>query len=204
MFRNPVIILLSLFFFTGCFFNTKENINKLPDKKFFFSEFQFILPGQTKESAMIFFKNFPVKKIMFMLAQEYNIIIDISDYNEFIKSGDTAVLKPDGSFRIIKHTWSKTDKESNRITIIFDQDYMNPDILKFKLGMYSKNSTIKLFNTEINNQDYILNSLKKHLKTGEKSLKEYEEKNYDNISPIPGIIESESDKTEVTDDSNII
>lgn len=204
MFRNLTIILISLLSFTGCMFNTKENINKLPDKKFFFSEFQFILPGQTKESAMIFFKKFPVRKIMFMLAQEYNIIIDITDYNEFIKSGDTAVLKPEGSFRITKHTWSKTDKENNRITIIFDQDYMNPDILKFKLGMYSKNSTLKLFNTEINNQDYILINLKKHLETGEKSLKEYEEKNYDNISPIPGIVESDSDKTEATDDANII
>ncbi len=206
MLRNPIIILFVLFFFTGCLFNTKENINKLPDKKFFFTEFQFILPGQTKESAMIFFKKFPVKKIMFMLAQEYNIIIDISDYNEFLKSGDTAVLKPDGSFRISKHTWNKTDKENNRITFIFDQDYFDADILKFQMKIYSKNSNLKLFNTEISTQDYILTNLKKNLGTGENSLKEYEEKNYDNIYPIPGIIESKIDpnKIEVPADSNII
>jgi hypothetical protein len=206
MFRNFTVILISLTLFTGCMFNTKENINRLPDKKFFFTEFQFILPGQTKESAMAFFKKFPVKKIMFMLAEEYNIIIDISDYYDFIKSGDTALLQPDGSFRITKHTWSKPDKENNRIIFIFEQDYFNADILKFKMGVYSKNSTLKLFNTEISTQDYILINLKKHLDTGEKSLKDYEEKNYDNISPVPGIVDSKNgtDKIEVSDDPNII
>jgi hypothetical protein len=195
-----------MFSFTSCLFNTKENINKLPDKKFYFTEFQFVLTGQTKENAMIFFKEFPVKKIMFMLAQEYNITIDISDYNEFIKSGNTSDLKPDGSFRITKHTWNKTEKESNRITFIFDQDYFDPSILKFKLAIYSSNSTLKLYNTDISTQKYILTNLKKHLETGEQSLNEYEDKNYDNISPVPGIIESKSDpdNIEIPDDSNII
>ncbi len=200
------IILISLYFSTGCFLNTKENISNLPDKKFYLTEFQYILPGQTKESAIIFFKQFPVKKIMFMLAEEYNIVIDMSDYAEFVQSGDGALLKQDGTLRIAKQTWHKADKEKNRITLIFEQDYFDAGLMKFKLGIYSENSTLKLFNTEINSIEYILNNLKKHFQSGEHSLKEYEEKNYDKISPLPGVIDSKSnpDKTPVPDDSNII
>lgn len=204
--KIPVFVIISLFLSTGCIFDAKENIRKLPDKKFYFTEFQFILPGQTKENAIIFFKQFPVKKLLFMLAEEYKINIDMSDYNEFVKNGVSGNLKPDGSFRITKHTWNKTENEKNRITFIFEQDYFDPSILKFKLGLYNGNSTLKLFNTEINTKEHIIINLKKHLQTGESSLKEYEEKNYDNISPIPGVVDSKSnpDKTPVSDDLNII
>lgn len=204
--KNLILLFIISSFTSGCFFNTKENINKLPDKKFFFTEFQFILTGQTKESAMTFFKEFPVKKIIYMLAEEYNITVDISDYMKFINSGDTAILTPDGSFRIAKHTWNKANKENNRITFTFEQDYLNSDLLKFNLSLYSGNTTLKIFNTEISKKEYIISDLENHFQTGEHSSKQYDENNYDNISPIPGVIDLKSDQIEITlpDDSNII
>ncbi len=180
-----------LFVSSGCFFNTRENINKLQDKKFYFSEFDFILMGQDKEKAYDFFKKFPVKKIMFMIATEYNISIDISEYNNFIKTKNLSAIETDGAFRVAKHTWKKSSNDKNRIRIIFEQDYFEADKLKFSIGIYNENSTLKLYNTEIGKINHIIENLKYHLQSGQNSLKEYEDKNYDKVSPVPFIIEAD-------------
>lgn len=187
-----IAAVISILFFsgTGCFLNTKENINKLSDKKFYFSEFEFVLLGQTKDEAYIFFKKFPVKKIMFMLASEYNISVDMSDYNNFINTKNLSDIKTDGMLRSAKQTWAKKSIVNNRIGIVFEQDYFDASKIKFGIKIYNGNSTLKIINTEISEINSIFSLLKSQLPSGKDSFKEYEEKNYDKITPIPFIIET--------------
>jgi len=198
------IILIPSCIYTGCFLSTKENINKLPDKKFYFSEFDFVLPGQTREEAYFFFKDFPVKKIMFMLATEYNITVDISDYNNFIRSKRISSIETDGSVRVVTNRWKKKNTETNRIKIIFEQDYLDSSKRKFSLAIYSGNTTLKLFNSDIVNIDHIIEKLQSHLQTGNDSLKEFETKNYGKVSPIPLIIDIEEEVSGKAEPSNLI
>lgn len=178
-------------FCTGCLLNSREDFEKLPDKKFYFSEFQFILRGQSKEQAYDFYHKFPVKKIMYMLAREYNITIDISDFNNFRNTKDLSGMEEDGFLRTAKYKWRKKSDAENKIIFIFQQDYFESDQQKFKIGIYRGASSLKTIDVETSKIDYIFSELKLRLKSGKESLNEYNENNYDKISPVPQIIESE-------------
>jgi len=203
-FKIIITMMISLCFCTGCILNTKEDWDKLPDRKFYFSEFQFILLDQTKEKAYTFYKDFPVKKIMFILAKEYNITVDISDFNNFINTNKPSVIEADGYIRTEKHTWKKKNIEKNRIVFIFERDYFETDKLKFKIGIYSGDSTLKIVNTEISKIEYIFNQLKFQFQTAKESLNEYEEKNYNTISPIPLIIETNDKSSNLEEPADLI
>lgn len=194
--HNNGILLL---FFTliiiqsGCFFNAKKNIDSLPDKKFYFAEFRYNYPGQSKDEALIFYKKFPVKKLMYLLAGEYNIIIDISEYTRFIYSKDTSKIEADGSFRVMSNTWRKQGNDNNRITITFEQDFMDNTVKKYSISIFNSNYIIKVFNSDILSIDKIPENFASKLSNGEKNLKDYIEKKYDNTQQVPGIIDAVSD-----------
>jgi len=202
--KITIFISISLYFCTGCILNTKEDWTDLPDRKFYFSEFQFILLDSNKENAYKFFKDFPVKKIMFMLAKEYNITIDISDFNNFLITKKISAIKAEGSIRTEKLIWNKKNTENNRITFIFERDYFDESKLNLKIGIYSGNSTRKIINTEVSKIDHIFDQLKFQFESGKESLKEYNEKSYDKISPIPLIIETNSLSTEIEESTDLI
>jgi hypothetical protein len=183
-------LIISLSLCAGCFLSTQENLEKLPDKKFYFTEFQFILPGQSKESAYKFFREFPVKKVMFMLAKEYNLTIDIADFGNFIRSKKASVIETEGLLRIAKHTWKKKNTENNSIVFIFEQDYMDSSVIKFSIGIYKGKTLLKKMNTDINKIDAIFNQLTYFLKSAEQSIKEFDSKNYAKVTPVPMIIEA--------------
>jgi len=197
-----VIIIVS-YIATGCFLSTGENIEKLSDRKFYFTEFQFILPGQDKESAYKFFKDFPVKKVMYMLAKEYNLTIDISDFSNFIKAKNFSVIETEGTFRISKHTWKKKNADGNRIIFIFHQDYMDDSKKKFSVDIYKGKSALKTMSTDIGKINAIFNQLTYYLKSGEKSSKEFDAKSYAKISPIPMIIETSGEIPVTEEPANI-
>ncbi len=208
LYKITSFVFISLYFCTGCFLNTnenlKENINKLPDKKFHFSEFDYNLIGQSKEEALNFFKKFPVKKIMFMLATEYNITIDISEFQSFINSNDLSIIETEGILRVTTNKWRKKNSENNSITITFDQDYFDERKLKLKIGIYNGGSSLKIINTEMSSIDYIFERLKYFLQSGKDSIREYNDKNYDKISPIPLILENSSKSPVIDEQMEIV
>lgn len=199
-----IILFAALYLCTGCFLNTRENISKLEDKKFYFTEFEFILLGQDKETAYAFFKKFPVKKIMYLIAAEYNITIDISHYNDFINKKNLSMIKTDGTFRVAKNTWKKRNDETNRVVFIFEQDYMEPSRQKFSIALFNGKTTLKIVNAEISEIGSIITQLKSQLQSGKENLKVYEEKNYEKVSPIPFIIETNDESVVVEEPANLI
>ena len=194
--KTTALMFISLYFCTGCILNTKEDWKKLADRKFSLSEFQFVIRGQSREDAYNFYRKFPVKKIMFVLAREYNITIDISEFNNLINSKDLTLIEADGFIRAAKHTWKTKKNQQNRITLIFEQDYFDETIQKIKIAVYSNNSSIKVIDLNMSKTEEIFTQLKFLLKSGEESLKEYDDKKYDIISPVPLIIETESGSKE--------
>lgn len=202
--KITVLVLISLYFSTGCTFDTKEDWEKLPDRKFYFSEFQFILMDQSKEDAFRIYKEFPVKKIMFMLAKEYNITIDISDFKQFINTNKPSVIIADRFMRTEKNTWKKKNSENNRIVFIFEKDYFDTGKLKLKIGIYTGDSQLKVINTEFSKIEHLFAQLNFNLKTGKDSLKEYEAANYDVITPIPMIIEINNNSVIAEEPANLI
>lgn len=184
-----IIAVITITIFTGCLLNTKDDWNKLPDRKFYFSEFHFVLLSQNKEASFEFFRKFPLKKLMFILAREYNITIDITEFNDFINTKNLSLIETKGLLRSAENLWKTGKIDNNRITLIFNQDYFEGSIQKLKIGIYSGNSTLKIIEIEMNKVDSIFKELKYKLPSSEQSLLEYEEKNYDKISPIPLIIE---------------
>lgn len=191
-FLKKILPVILIFYSSGCIWNTRENFDRLTDRKFYFSEFQFILLDQKKEDAFIFFKHFPVKKIMYMLAMEYNVTIDISDFKNFIDSDTPSFLLSDGFFRNEKSTWKLNNSNSNRIVFIFEQDYFDSSKQKFKISFYDGDALLKTITAEISKVDYIFTQLNFQLKMGKESIKEYDEKKYDTSSPIPSVVEINS------------
>jgi hypothetical protein len=202
--KITALVLISLYFSTGCTFDTKEDWEKLPDRKFYFTEFQFILLDQNKEDAFRFYKEFPVKKIMFMLAKEYNITIDISDFKQFININKPSVIQADGFMRTEKHTWNKKKTENNRIVFIFERDYFEDSKQKLRIAIYSGDTTLKVINAEFSKIDYIFTQLDFHLKTGTESLKEYETANYGTTTPIPMVIEINNNSMITEEPANLM
>jgi len=188
--KISAFILITLSLLSGCLFNTKEDWDKLPDRKFCLSEFHFVLLAQSKEEAFEFFRKFPVKKLMFILAKEYNIKVDISEFNNFIITKNLSEIEAKGLLRTVENSWKKSSAGNNKITLIFEQDYLDESTKKLKIGVYRGNSTLKIIQLEMNKIDSIFKQLNIYLPSSKESLVEYEEKNYDKISPIPLIIES--------------
>ncbi len=195
-----LILIIFVLLPSGCFFNTRENINSLKEKKFYFTGFKYILTGQSKDEAYTFYKKFPVKKILFLLAAEYNVTVDISDFSRFIKSRGVDSIESDGSFRIFSNLWKKQPDENNRIIITFEQDYLDSSIKKISITAYSGKSTVLTINRDVLNIDTVPDIIASALASGKKNLKEYNEKAYDNASAIPGIIDIAADE-KISDDS---
>lgn len=202
--KIAVFVLISLYFSTGCTFDTKEDWEKLPDRKFYFTEFQFILLDQSKEDAFRIYKEFPVKKIMFMLAKEYNITVDISDFKQFINTNKPSAIIAESFMRTEKNTWKKKNSENNRIIFIFERDYFDAGKLKLQIGMYSGDTALKIINAEFSKLEHLFTQLNFNLKTGKDSLKEYETAGYDKIIPIPMIIEINNNSITAEEPANLI
>ena len=191
--KNKHILFISalilLVFNLGCFTNQKIDGNQLPDKKFYFTQFQYVLQGGNKDRAFQLFKTFPVKKIMYLLAKEYNIEIDISDFNTFLKFSDLSQIESYGGLRDIKQTWNMGKDTRNKIIFIFEQDMVNERDLKFTINISSDNKNLGTIKTSISRIDSIFSQLEFTLKSSKENAKEYDEKNLDKVSLAPLVIE---------------
>jgi len=184
-----VSILILLLFNLSCLTNQKINGNELPDKRFYFTQFQYVHQGADKDRAFQLFKTFPVKKIMYLLAKEYNIEIDIIDFNDFIKFSELSQIESYGGLRDLKQTWNINKDKNNKIIFIFERDMVNDRDLKFTINLSSDNKDLSTIKTSITRIDFIFTQLEFTLKSGKENAKEYDEKNLDKVSLAPMVIE---------------
>ena len=176
-------------FITGCAGLSSKKWENLTDRKFYLVEFQYIHKGDKNETAFNDIKNFPVKKIMYALARDYNIEIDLSDFNKFVKTGNTSEIKTSGLFRDEKFTWnsSKTDIR-NRIVIVYEKDYFDESKMKFSITAYSDKKILKKIDISFSNKDHIFKQFKYYLSLAEESFAEYDKNDFENKNNVPGLI----------------
>ena len=116
---------VSLSGITSCTRWSTRDWDELKDRKFYFQKFTYSFVGETKESAFNFMKSEPLKETLNIVAKKYNIIIDISEFQNFIYSGDYSKLSVPGFLQDTKFIWESKKKQVNQIEIEYD---MRPEL----------------------------------------------------------------------------
>ncbi len=193
--NKKYILIILLFFLTACALPNQKKISQIKNRSFRLNSFTYILTAQDKKDAMKFFSEFPVKKIMFMLAREYNIKIDISDFQKFLVVKNKSDIKLFYGFRAEKSRWPvNIDSSGNNIDISFEKDYIGEADSKFRINISSGGSVLHSIATEVSQVEYIFKQLEYFLKSGKESAIEYDLKNYNKVKPVPLIVEFSGSK----------
>ena len=187
-----ISFIMFLFINLNCFTGQKTDWNDIPDKRFYFTQFQYVYHGSNKDKALQFFKNFPVKKIIYLLAKEYNIEVDITDFNNFIKSSELSQIESHGLIRDEKQIWNINKVQNNKIVFIFEQDMVNDRDIKFTINISSGDKELRTIKVTPNRIDFIFKQLEFSLKSSKENAKEYDEKNLAAVSLSPMVIEDQT------------
>lgn len=173
----------------GCTHLVKKQISKTEDKTYYFTEFNYTHLSSTEEDVYSFFKNFPAKKIMFLIAKENNIIIDISEFQKFTTEGDPSNINVKKGFRKEFFSWNSQKKTKNKIIINYKIDYFEQKIPEVLISMIIDDKTYNLMNSEVENPDHLIKRITGYYPDVEKSAAEYDKLGYEKITPINGVIE---------------
>jgi hypothetical protein len=127
--KNSIITLVlamtvSLSGITSCTQWSTRDWNELKDRKFYFQKFTYRFAGETNENAFNFMKSEPLKETLNIVAKKYNIIIDVSEFQDFIYSDDYSKLSTSGLLQDSEFIWESRKKRVNQIEIEYD---MRPD-----------------------------------------------------------------------------
>ena len=108
-------LLSILLLMTGCvgLDLSKESWSKLSDRKLYLSEFKYIHPGKDTKYAFDTMKEFPVKKLMYIISRNYNVEIDMSDFQSFLNHRRESEIKTHGFIKTTSFTWSSDNKKYN-------------------------------------------------------------------------------------------
>jgi hypothetical protein len=128
--KNSIIFLalamtVSLSGITSCTRWSTRDWNELKDRKFYFQKFAYSFAGETNENAFNFMKSEPLKETLNIVAKKYNIIIDVTEFQDFIYSGDYSKLSVAGFLRDAKFIWESKKKQVNQIEIEYE---MRPEL----------------------------------------------------------------------------
>lgn len=191
---KKIAVTLSVFililFISGCagLELNKDSWENLPERKFYFTEFTYLNTGANSEKAYDTMKNFPVKKILYILSKQYNIEIDMSDYNAFIQNRNILEIKAEGLIRNNKFTWSSKNINPNRITIVFEKDYMDESRMNFILKAESGGKNMKTIDIRLSKTEVIFEQLDYYFEKTDEFISEYAKNGYEEKNVVPGLI----------------
>lgn len=179
-----------LFLFTGCagFELHQEAWDNLPERKFYFTEFKYIHTGKDTQYALDTMKEFPLKKLMYILSRNYNIEIDMSDFYAFLNNNRKSEIKTHGFFRESSFTWSSGKNYTNRIQIKFERDYMDESKMKATLKATADGKNLKTVDMDFTRFEILFNKLKYYFSDTEKFLAEFVNNGYNDAEKVPGLI----------------
>ena len=186
-----LLTVLFIAFYSGCagMGGLKTDFDNLADKKFYLAEFQYIHTDKNSKYAYDVMCNFPTKKLMYIIAQEYNIEIDMSDYYQFIKTGSPKYIKTDGFVRNEKYIWkSSTPQTDNKIIITFEKDYFDESKMKFSLIVFSGNKKLKSIIIDFSKMDYLFKQLDFYIAKTDEYASDYNQNDYESKNVVPGLI----------------
>lgn len=182
-------LIFAILILSGCTDLVKKQIDKTEDKTYYFSEFYYTHLAYTEEKVHTFFKNFPVKKIMFLIAKEHDITIDISEFQQLVAEGDASDISVKKGFRKEYFSWTGQKKAKNKIIIKYKIDYLEEKNPEVSISMVVDDKTYSLLNSEVENPDHLITRIAGYYPKVRESADEYEKLGYEKKTPIDGIIE---------------
>lgn len=197
-----MITAVSLSLFLSCTHLLKKEIDSTSDRTYYFTEFNYTHLGSSEDEVFKFMKNFPLKKVMYLIAREHNIKIDISDFQKFMLKGSHADIKVKKGFRKEFFSWNSLSKSSNRVIIRYKKDYFEQKNPEFYISLVIDGKTFDLMDTEVQDNAHIISRIAGYYKTAEKGIADYERLDYDKTAPVPGIIEYTSSAITGTESSD--
>jgi len=174
---------------SSCTHLVQRQMSKIEDRNFIFTNFYHSHLGSDEEKAYKFYKEFPLKKIMFLLAKEHNLTIDISEFQRFIGSDDFSQINVKKGFRKEHFSWDNKIETENRIIIHHQRDYFEQKNPEIKISLIHGNRRIEILQTDYDNYDYIFKRLAGSFATASEGIKEYEKMGYETAVPVAGLIE---------------
>ena len=120
-----LVMVISLSGIISCTKWSTRDWNEIKDRKFYFQKFTYKHTGETQESSFDFMKSTPLTEMLNMVANKYNIIIDVTEFQNFIYSGDYLMIDTFGVFQDEVFTWESRKKQVNQIEIEYE---MRPEI----------------------------------------------------------------------------
>ena len=165
--KNSIVILIlamavSLSGITSCAQWSTREWKELKDRKFYFQKFTYSFAGETRENAFNFMKSEPLKETLNIVAKKYNIIIDVSEFQNFIYSEDYSKLAVSGVFQEAKFIWESKKKQVNQIEIEYE---MRPDIeakgvlIIYKISIKNNDKVRAFFYDRVYDRKEILTNL---------------------------------------------
>ena len=191
--------------FAGCAHLVKKQIAENSDKNYHFTDFYYTHLGSTEEEVFNFMKKFPLKKVMFLISKEHNINLDISEFQKFLINDKPSEIKVKKGFRKEFFSWNSSSNVNNKVIIDYKRDYFDQKDPEFKLSLIINGKTYDLMDTEVHDNDHLINRMAGYFQSAEHSVAEYDQLDYNKNSPVPGIIEYSRDKnTESDEDAQVV
>jgi len=190
------VIFLSFLLFLSCTEYTKKDWNKLDNREFILKSVTYIHTDKTKVDAYNFNRDFPIKEVLFLLAHEYKIDINIAEYQNFKLTRDLDQITLGPGLRKEIFTWNNGSSKNtgNEIEIKITEDYFGEKDSSFNITFKHHNNTIKNIEIGYGNTDILFSRLGYYINNFKLLRKEYRTKNY-NSGKAPGIIEGRGSKT---------
>ena len=186
-------------FSSGCTYLVQKQLAKIEDKNFTLAVFNHSHLGSNEENVYSFYKEFPIKKLMFIIAREHNLVIDISEFQKFIIDGKPSDVNVKRGFRKEHFSWNNKTSTANRIVIHYQRDYFDQKDPEIKVSLVHGSRTIDILQTELNGYDYLFKRLAGTWKTADQAIKEYDKNNYESIIPVTGLLEYTSQNKTAAD-----
>ena len=183
------ILLIIITFSSSCTHLVQRQISQIDDRNFTLTAFNYSHLGSNEENVFRFYKEFPVKKLMYLIAKEFNLVIDISEFQKFTVNGSSSDINVKRGFRKEHFSWDNKKSPDNRIIIHYQRDYFDQKDPEVKVTLIHGSRTIEIFQTEIGDYDYLFKRVAGSFKTGEDGIKEFEQGGLEKITPVTGVVE---------------
>jgi len=182
-----VFILLMV---VSCTEYTRKDWDRLENRKFILREVTYIHLDKTKTTAYEFNRDYPLKEILFLLAGEFGINIDITEYQNFraLKILDQLEVAP--GLRKEKFIWKNPSsiETGNEIFVTVSEDYFGEKDSSINLLFKHKGHLIKTISVDYASNSILFKNLKFYINDLESRRKLFFDNNYA-IKSAPGLTE---------------
>lgn len=180
--KNSIIILVlimtvCLSAITSCTIWNAKDWKALKDRKFYFQKFTFSSLREEKKTAFKFMETAPIKEMLYIISKKHDLLVDMTEFQYFIESGDYAMLHVTGILQDQNYIWESKKKQVNQIEIeyvIQPETQLSRDLIVYKLLIKNDDKVRAIYLDKVYEIDNILKNFAANLDYGDMSNIEQE------------------------------